>query len=107
MQVLDTVSGLTAKALPAAPATAPAQIVATSTAVSGDGTIIFGNTDTFHYRYDSNRKILRAGNYTSSPDARTTRRQRESRRHTLDLGLDIERSRTSMSSPSSRTLPEH
>ena len=67
MQVLDTVSGLTAKALPAAPATAPAQIVATSTAVSGDGTIIFGNTDTFHYRYDSNRKILRAGNYTSSP----------------------------------------
>lgn len=67
MQVLDTVSGLTAKALPAIPATPPAQIVATSTAVSGDGTVIFGNTDTFHYRYDSVRKILRAGSYTSSP----------------------------------------
>ena len=70
---------------------APAQIVATSMAVSGDGTIIFGNTDTFHYPLrlepkDASRRKL----YVQS-DARTARRQRESRRHTLDLGLDLER----------------
>src|SRR4051812_33863726 len=67
MRVLDPVKALPAKVLPPPPATPPSQIVATSTAVSGDGTVIFGNTDTFHYRYDSVRQILRAGNCTSSP----------------------------------------
>lgn len=67
MEVLDTVAGLTAKTLPQPLATAPTEIVATSMATSADGTVVFGNTDTFHFRYDSNRRILRAGNYTSSP----------------------------------------
>lgn len=66
-QVLDTVTGLVAKTLPAEPGTPPASIVATSTAVSGDGTVIFGNTDKFLYRYDSNRKVLQSNGFTSSP----------------------------------------
>jgi uncharacterized protein (TIGR03437 family) len=67
IEVLDTVAGLVAKTLPQPAATAPAQIVATSLANSGDGVYIYGVTDTFHFRYDSGRKFLRAGNYTATP----------------------------------------
>lgn len=65
--VLDTVAGLTARTLPQPPATAPAQIVATSMGVSGDGVYIYGVTDTFQFRYDSQRGFLFAGNYTAAP----------------------------------------
>jgi uncharacterized protein (TIGR03437 family) len=67
IEVLDTVSGLVAKTLPQPAATAPSQIVATALGSSGDGVFIYGVTDKFHFRYDSNRKALRAGNYTSTP----------------------------------------
>jgi uncharacterized protein (TIGR03437 family) len=67
MEVLDTVTGLIAKTLPQPAGTAPAQIVATSVGVSGDGVYIYGVTDTFAFRYDSVRKYLAARNYVSSP----------------------------------------
>src|SRR3954447_15530968 len=64
---IGTVSGLTAAVLPQPAATAPAQIVATSLGVSGDGTTIYGVTDTFEFRYDALHGTLRAGNYSASP----------------------------------------
>lgn len=67
MKVVDTVSGLTAKTLPAEAGSVASQIVATSMAVSADGVVIYGVTDKFLFRYDSNRKFLSANQYTSSP----------------------------------------
>jgi uncharacterized protein (TIGR03437 family) len=71
IEVLDTVAGLVAKTLPQPAATAPAQIVATSMAASGDGVYIYGVTDQFWFRYESNRKYLYPGKdirgYTAVP----------------------------------------
>ena len=67
LKAVDTVSGLTAKTLPAEAGTVVSQIVATSMAVSADGVVIYGLTDKFKFRYDSNRKFLSATQYTSSP----------------------------------------
>jgi DNA-binding beta-propeller fold protein YncE len=67
MKVVDTVSGLTAKTLPTEAGTVVSQIVATSMAVSADGVVIYGLTDKFKFRYDSNRNFLSATQYTSSP----------------------------------------
>jgi uncharacterized protein (TIGR03437 family) len=67
MKAIDTVSGLSAKTLPIEAGTVVSQIVATSMAVSADGVVIYGLTDKFKFRYDSNRKFLSATQYTSSP----------------------------------------
>lgn len=66
-QVVDTVSGVTAKSLPQPAASTPAQIVAASMNVSGDGNIVYGLTDSFMFRYDISRGHLRAGAYTAQP----------------------------------------
>jgi len=66
-EVLSTISGVTANALPQPPATAPTQIVGASVGVSGNGAIIYGLTDTFQFKYDSSSGTLRAGNYSASP----------------------------------------
>ena len=55
LKALDTVSGLTAKTLPAEAGTVVSQIIATSMAVFADGVVIYGLTDKFKFRYDSNR----------------------------------------------------
>ncbi len=65
---VGTVSGVVANALPQPPATAPTQIVATSVHRSADGIFIYGVTNTFQFQYNSSTGVLRAGNYTSSPE---------------------------------------
>jgi len=64
---VGTVSGVVANALPQPPATAPSQIVATSLGTSADGVFIYGVTNTFEFQYNSSTGIIRAYNYTSSP----------------------------------------
>jgi uncharacterized protein (TIGR03437 family) len=67
MQVIDTVEGVTAKTLPAAPPSYPPQIVTASVAASADGKRIYGITDTIRFSYDViNRQVLSLG-YTSTP----------------------------------------
>ncbi len=68
-QVLDTVSGLTAKSLPdkAGPAFPP-NIVAASIGVSGDGLKMYGLTDTFMFSYDVNQQHLAVVHYVSTPE---------------------------------------
>ncbi|MBS1875025.1 MAG: hypothetical protein JSU00_17545 [Acidobacteria bacterium] len=68
-QVLDTVSGVQAKTLPADPggATFPANIVAASVAVSGDGTKMYGLTDQFMFSYNVTLQNLAVIGYVSSP----------------------------------------
>lgn len=66
-QLIDTVSGVTAKTLPQPPANFPAQIIAASLGVSGDGLKIYGLTDTMEFGFDVISRQLRVINYTSSP----------------------------------------
>ncbi|HTS25121.1 MAG TPA: hypothetical protein VMH81_04565 [Bryobacteraceae bacterium] len=65
--VVDTVAGLTANSIPAAPGTAPVQIVAAALAASGDGKFIFGLTDTIRVMYDVSARHLQVVGYTASP----------------------------------------
>ncbi|MBI2679445.1 MAG: hypothetical protein HYX25_00385 [Candidatus Solibacter usitatus] len=67
LQVLDTIAGVTAKTLPVPPANFPAQVIAASVAVSGDGYWIYGLTDTFRFRYDVMHHALTSVGYTSTP----------------------------------------
>ena len=66
-QVLDTITGLQAKTLPATNANAPASIVAATVAASADGRSIFGLSDAFRFYYDVERRALRVIGYTSTP----------------------------------------
>lgn len=66
-EVLDTVAGVTAKTLPVAPVNFPPQIIAASVATSGDGTKIFGLTDTIRFRYDVNTGRIMSLGYIASP----------------------------------------
>ena len=65
--VVDTVAGLTANSIPAAPGTAPVQIVAAALSASGDGRFIFGLADTIRVMYDVSAKRLQVIGYTASP----------------------------------------
>lgn len=67
IQVLNTITGVTANTLPVPPATFPPQITAASVAVSGDGNWIYGLTDTIYFRYDVQNQLVSAVGYTSSP----------------------------------------
>lgn len=73
-QTIDTISGVTAKLLPVAAGSVPANVVASSMATSGDGTRIFGllaggATDNFttEFRYDVDSRRLSAFQATSTP----------------------------------------
>ncbi len=68
-QVLDSVSGLQAKTLPATPAgpAFPPNIVAASVGVSGDGLKMYGLTDKFQFSYDVNQQQLSIVGYVSTP----------------------------------------
>ena len=73
-QTIETIPGITAKALPVAPGNVPANIVASSMATSGDGTRIFGilaggatDTLTLEFRYDVDARRLTAFQATSTP----------------------------------------
>ena len=73
-QTIETIPGITAKALPVAAGNVPANIVASSMAPSGDGTRIFGilaggATDnlTLEFRYDVDARRLSAFQATSTP----------------------------------------
>lgn len=66
-QVLDTITNLTAKALPAPTPNAPSTIVAATVAASGDGRTVVGLTDSFRFAYDVERRSVRVLGYTSSP----------------------------------------
>ncbi len=73
-QTLETIPGITAKALPVAAGNVPANIVASSMAPSGDGARIFGilaggATDnlTLEFRYDVDARRLSAFQATSTP----------------------------------------
>ncbi|HEY3443960.1 MAG TPA: hypothetical protein VGK29_24620 [Paludibaculum sp.] len=67
MQVLDTVSGVTAKTLPQPPASFPTQIVGASLQASADGLKIFGVTDTILIRYDVATHYVSSGGYVAAP----------------------------------------
>jgi uncharacterized protein (TIGR03437 family) len=67
IDVVDTVAGLTANSIPAAPGTAPVQIVAASLAASGDGRFIFGLADTIRLTYDVSARRLLVIGYTATP----------------------------------------
>jgi len=67
LQVLSTITDITAKTLPAPPATFPPQITTASLGVSGDGNWIFGLTDTLYFRYDVRGHLISAVGYTSTP----------------------------------------
>jgi uncharacterized protein (TIGR03437 family) len=66
-QLIDTLSGVTAKTLPQPPANFPPQIIAASLGVSGDGLRIFGLTDTIEFSFDVISRQLRVMNYVSVP----------------------------------------
>lgn len=66
-QVLDTITGLQAKSLPAVNANAPSSIVAATVAASGDGRSIYGLSDAFRFFYDVEHRALTVLGYTSSP----------------------------------------
>jgi uncharacterized protein (TIGR03437 family) len=66
-QLLDTISGIVAKTLPQPPASFPPNIVAASMAASGDGSTIYGLTDTLMFRYDVNQQQLSVISYVSTP----------------------------------------
>ncbi len=67
IQVLNTITGVTANTLPVPPATFPPQISAASVAVSGDGNWIYGLTNTFYFRYDVQNQLISVVGYTSTP----------------------------------------
>lgn len=73
-QTIETIPGVTAKVLPVAPGSVPANIVASSMATSADGMRIFGilaggATDnlTLEFRYDVDARRLTAFQATSTP----------------------------------------
>ncbi|MBZ5617568.1 MAG: hypothetical protein LAQ69_02365 [Acidobacteriia bacterium] len=65
--LVDTVAGLTANTIPAAPGTPPVQVVAASLASSGDGRYIFGLADTIRFTYDVSARRLKVIGYTATP----------------------------------------
>ena len=67
MQVLDTVSGVTAKTLPQPPVNFPTQIVGASLQTSADGLKIYGLTDTILIRYDVATHYVSSGGYVAEP----------------------------------------
>jgi DNA-binding beta-propeller fold protein YncE len=66
--LLYTISDLAATSLPVPPLSFPANITKTSMAVSGDGTKIYGLTDTFEFGYDYVSGWLKILGYTSEPE---------------------------------------
>jgi len=66
-QVLDTITGLQAKTLPAVNGNGPASIVAATVAASADGRSIYGLSDAFRFYYDVEHRSLRVLGYTSTP----------------------------------------
>jgi len=66
-QLLETVSGLTAKTLPIVPVNPPQSIIAATVSASGDLRTIYGLTDTFTFRYDLERRRLVVQGYSSTP----------------------------------------
>ncbi|HEY3441797.1 MAG TPA: hypothetical protein VGK29_13620 [Paludibaculum sp.] len=66
-EVIDTVSGVTAKTLPQPPANYPTQIVGASLQASADGLKIFGVTDTILIQYDVASHYVSSGGYVASP----------------------------------------
>lgn len=73
-QTLDSIAGVTSKTLPVTPGNAPANIVSSSMATSGDGMRIFGllaggagDNATIEFRYDVDARRLIAFQATSTP----------------------------------------
>lgn len=64
---LTTVESVVAKTLPVPPANFPLQITTAAMGVSGDGQIIYGQTDTVEFRYDVAARVVDWGRYASSP----------------------------------------
>lgn len=66
-QQLDTITGVTAKTLPVAPANFPPQIIAASLGTSADGLHVYGLTDTIHFSYSVITKQVVSLGYQASP----------------------------------------
>ncbi|MCX6625401.1 MAG: hypothetical protein NTY38_30950, partial [Acidobacteria bacterium] len=66
-RLLRTIAEVAANSLPVAPANFPPQVIAASLNVSGDGSRIYGLTDTLEFRYDVAAQRLRVLNYASTP----------------------------------------
>lgn len=67
MQVLDSVTGVTAKTLPQPPVNFPTQIVGASLQASADGWKIYGVTDTILIHYDVATHYVSSGGYVAEP----------------------------------------
>ena len=79
-QTITTISDLTAKTLPVAPATFPPNILEASFGTSGDGSMIYGLTNTFLFSFDVGRQIARVLWIHFKPRNGTQSGQRESGR---------------------------
>ncbi len=66
-ELVDTVAGITATSLPAAPGTPPVQIVSAAMAASGDGRFVFGLADTMRFMYEVSARRIRVIGYTATP----------------------------------------
>ena len=67
LQLIGTIPDVPAKTLPQPPATFPPSIITASVAVSGDGRVAYGLTDTFYFRADFRTRQIYVIGYTSSP----------------------------------------
>ena len=64
---LGTITDVTAHMLPVQPPNFPTQIVAASISASGDGSHLYGLTDTFQFSYDVQSRWIGVWAYTSTP----------------------------------------
>ncbi len=67
MEVLDTIAGVSAKALPQPPAQLPAQIIGASVQASADGLWIYGVTDSILFSYGVAGRSVKAAAYVADP----------------------------------------
>lgn len=88
-QVIETLSGLSAKTLPQPAANFPTNIVAASVGTSGDGLWIWGFGDNVMFRYDVANRALSASLYTASPalGPRAVSVSRDGRRTAMGWGI--------------------
>jgi uncharacterized protein (TIGR03437 family) len=67
LKVVDTIAGVTARTLPQPPATLPTEIVGASVQASGNGSWIYGLTDTILFTYDVVNERVYSGGYVAEP----------------------------------------
>lgn len=67
LQALDTIAAVAGKTLPVKPGTFPPQITTASLAASGDGTVIYGLSDTIFFTYTVSNHSIFSTSYVAQP----------------------------------------